>query len=129
MELSQKPPKMKLQSIPKVKKGEPNLSCSCRNIKNSWSAETPTLAHLSLKKPWNSVAVFLIRSVRWPARSALKEKHRTHGCKALCAQRCVTAMQQQAALLTERAMENPFIYSLACGFISASSTEHERERI
>lgn len=54
MELSQKPPNMKLQSISKVKKGEPNLSCSYRNIKNSWSAETPTLAHLSLKKPWNS---------------------------------------------------------------------------
>ncbi len=39
---------MKLQSISKVKK-EPNLSCSCRNINNPWSAETPTLAHLYQK--------------------------------------------------------------------------------
>lgn len=36
---------------------EPNLSCSCRNIKNPWSVETTTLAHPSLKKPWNSASL------------------------------------------------------------------------
>lgn len=62
MELSQKPQNMKLQSTSKAKKKkwsqeEPNLSCSCRNIKNPWSIETTTLAHLSLKKPWNSASL------------------------------------------------------------------------
>lgn len=37
--------------------GEPNLSCSCRNIRNPWSVKTTPLAHLSLQKPWISVGL------------------------------------------------------------------------